>query len=1309
MQCKLMILPVLLVLLMFSSNARAASIPIDDFGSVQGWVSNEDGGGIGISQGRIAGPNGEKTLQLDYSLNDFPWGNAKHTTTLPPNATGVEFDVYVNASGESSAMHVWIFEADGDGYVSKVQPEATLNNLTKGWHHCFVPIGSFNYDPRGNGKRQLLTIDRIMLGLNYANTTVTIANLAYRIASDGPRMPEPKTVNLMIKKSSRGNIAVFNANVEKSAGYADPDVLAGVLTKAGFGVTLLASGDVSDPSVLTKTNFDCVVFPYGPNYPYAAVDSIRAYLKSGGSFVSMGGYAFDKPIALGESGKYVGVESTMTAKDIEKQGTATKWMNTRIGTYGDTMGLNPDQIGVFDPCYPLDYVTNYRAGQSQFIIPAAVKGEASLKGFSACSLLGSDSPVFPEKWGRHIPLIKGFDRNGRYRGDVGSIAHNYAGPYAGSSWAFFGITNENLFAENGQMISQLPAIVDSVIHKVYLHSLKTDVACYKNGEKVKVSCSVVGLGKGDSNTSLVFHIYNRSGKVVFTSKAKTFTMKPDSIQATNSEFAPKVFTSDLYRVTATLLVGNKTIDTMETGFAAYDKKVSAAGFDLKYKDNYFNDKDRPILLTGTNQTGMVFYSGTENPLVWDRDLRKMRESGVNVMRVLHFSPFMHDDPNKGVQPIELDIKKMPLKIERQLDAMVQLCQKNKVILFLSIHDWMRQDLTDKELTAQKNFANLISARYKGVPGIMIDIQNEPMIDIRSKAKSDEIPDVLRDWNNYLKDKYKTDEALKAAWKVTPPESTLGSVPYSAGTDSWDDVRSFDAEYFRQVLLNKWLKANANGSRSADPDRIVSVGFLPEYWAANKLSNMENVDFANMHSYSSIDMLRADIKLFDRRFEGKSISIGEFGAMSDHDRRANGQFSAKLDYNRYLQVGHYLFGIGGSLIANWDWKEMDDAVFPWGINYQNNGPAKTLGLAYRNQSLLMRQIRPEYKPSKVFFVVPLDQMMGGKRGNVLSLLFRTINRLYSIYPDFGVIDDKNLDKLPASVEALIYPIPYSIPDQTYQKLKTFVQGGGRLYVSGDVSYDSLRQRTQTNRLEELCGVNFISENYPAGSWADDTKPEINVGSTTARIAGNIFLNNLGKGEVHFSPAPFNASLLELEANKSPQPAISNGCHVMYVSESNGGGTFFAVNPENTSKSIIVTSPGTSVEIIIEGGKTGLVRFGKSGKLLAVESQGLVKVNGTEAFDIRGHFAVSSLDGKDLRESMELLVLPFGPGELRLPSRMAKLDVQRCEIVNGKWQKLGSISRGVVNVSEATDFDLHIVGSKARIPELGKQVAAEMLLK
>ena len=1309
MRCFVLLIPILFLLPLFSFNSIASTIPIDDFKNLEGWSLNVDGGGIDLSKGTIAGPHGEATMQLAFSLDRYPWGNAKHATTLPPNATGIEFDLYVNASDDASVMHLWMMEEDGDGYIARVQPERSLNNLTKGWHHCFVPIGSFNYEPRGNKKKELLTVNKLMIGLNFANTTITVANLAYRVAGEGARLQETGTMNLTINKGIRGNIGIFTANIKKSAGYADPAVLADVLTNAGFGVTLLKSGDLANPAVLTKVNFDCLVFPYGPEYPYSAADTIKAYLKSGGSFVSMGGYAFDRPSSSDENGMMLPVEATLTAKDISDGGTVTKYLNTRMGTPGDMMGLNPDQIGVFDPCYPLDYVTNYRAGQMQFVVSATFKGEVALKGYSACSLLGSNSAVFPDKWGRHISLIQGFDANGRLRGDIGSIAHNYAGPYAGSSWAFFGVTNENLFAPNGPITALMPAIVDSLILKVFLHSLQTDIACYKNGENVNVSCYVANLGKNRIIAGVVFNILDRRGNSVFKSVHKPLNLQSGATQKFNCVYAPNKYTSDFYTVTATLISSGKPIDVMETGFVAYDKNVIAAGFDLKLKSNYFHDKDRPVFLTGTNETGMVFYSGNENPLIWNRDIEKMRNNGVNVLRVLHFSPFLNDKPQVSLQPMQLNIKKMPLKIERQLDALVQLCQKHKVILFLSIHDWIRQDLSDKELAAQKNFAGLIAARYKGVPGFMIDIQNEPAIDARNSANPNEIPDVLRDWNVYLNDKYKTDEALKTAWRVSPPESELGSVPYRAGTDAWDDIRTLDAEYFRQILLSKWLKANAEGAKAADPSRIVTVGLLEGYNSSNKLTNMQDIDFANMHSYTSIEGLRADVKIFDRRYEGKSVSLGEFGSMADHDQRTHGLDSAKLDYNRYLQVGHYLFGMGGSFIQNWSWKEMDDAIFPWGINYQSGGPAKSLGLAYRNQSLLMRQIKPVYKPSKVFVVIPVDQMLGGKRNSVVSLLYKTVNDLFTIYPDLGVIDDKNLSKLPASVQALIYPVPYAISDQAYQQLKTFVVRGGRLYVSGDISFDANRQRTKTGRLEELCGVRYVSENCLAGNWQDVSQPVISVESTSARIAGNVFLNIIGKGEVHYSPAPLNPSLLNLESQKLPNIVQPNGCHVFALSEYGDAKTFVAINPDKELKNIKVTFSESSIEIALEGGKTGLIRIDKSGKLLAVESQGLVKVNGIELYKIKGHFAISSLDGKDLRTSQEMLVLPFGDGELSLPSTLSKLGIQRGEIVGGAWHPLGKISHDVFKVSGASEFDIHIIGTKVRIPELGKLIANEMLLK
>ena len=1145
---------------------------------------------------------------------------------------------------------------------------------------------------------------------------------------------EAKTMNLKIEDGPKGKVAILSDSFPHQASHADPRVLAATLRAYGFGVTLLKVGDLADPGVLNWGNFDCVVLPYGPYYPRSAEGVIRAFLKSGGGFVSMGGYAFDSPCVRDASGKLVTVDvgETITAQDVANSAVSDVGMNTRHGKPGDTLGLIPDQIGVFDPTYHLLNAVGLRAAPMPSLVPSAFKAKVPVKGYAACSLLGSNSPVFPEKWGRHVPIADAYDKYGRSVGPVGSIAHNYAGPYAGSSWVFFGVTNTDLFAKNGPMLPHLGSVVDAVTRKSYLHSLATDMACYKDGEWAIISVKLANYGRKPFSGKVTFSIYDRNGKSPAGIPPVAAYVKAGTTADLETEWRPLKFDSDLYHVVAQLSVEGKVVDTLETGFVAYDKKVTAGGLKLNLKDNYFHDGDRPVLLSGTNVTGAMFYSQNENPLVWDRDLARMQESGVNILRLLHFSPFVSENPaSMSTKPLDLNADALPIQTERKLDALVQLCQKHKVALFLTIHDWMGIDLTDEELAAQRKFAQLIAARYKDVPGFMIDIQNEPQ-----SPRDSDAPHITKLWNDWLRDKYGTDEALKAAWRVSPPEKPLGEIAYKPGTQAWDDMRTFDADAFRNFLVNHWIEANREGVRAGDPNMPVTVGFLQEYFALNKLMCMDGLDFANMHSYTGIDTLRADLKLFDRRFEGKSLSLGEFGSVADHNKRNDGLDSDSQDWSRYLQTGHYVFGEGGSFLANWCWKDMDDVVFPWGINYPNEGPRKDILKAYRNQSLLFRQVRPVYKSPDTFLVVPTHMMIGGQSNGSIKVLYQIVNKMLDNHWQFGVIDDEHLDKLPASANTLVYPMPFGITDKAYAKLKSWVENGGVVTITGDISYDANRQRTHTDRLEELCGVRFVSENYPTTNWPNTQGLSINVVPTTAEDTSvGLYSNSLGGGMVQYCPDPAarttdGGSLFDL------LPESDNGlAHVLQLNESTGSSTCVLANPSETRQ---VAHAGGGPALTVGPGGTGLVRYDKAGQAVSVEAQGSITRNG-KTIPMKGHWALISCDGKDITQSREMIILPFGGGEIDLEARSQEsevrsqkeaekrstpntpkpetrnpepntlaLVVQTGDVVNGKWQVLSESTNLKIKASGADAFDIRIVAPRNRLKSLAQHVVSELML-
>ena len=339
---------------------------------------------------------------------------------------------------------------------------------------------------------------------------LTVTMVQCCLCSDS--IPDARTTRLKINPGAGGRIAILRDDFEPEPGHADPEVLASTLSKAGYDATLIKSGGLADPAVLNVLSFDCVILPYGPDYPYAALESIKSYLKSGGSFLSTGGYAFDRPCASSDAGGMVPIDVTITAQESQ----ARKRLNTRHGKPGDTLGLESDQIGIFDPSYHLKYASALRAAPMQFVVSGSFELNADVEGYAACSMLGNNNPVFAERWGRHIPLVNACDSFGRERGPVGTLVHNYAGPYAGSSWAFFGVANTNLFDKSGRLLAHLPAMIDALVGKTFLHSLETDLACYKEGEPVRMACRVANLGDRKASARVIFKVREREGSLVFS-------------------------------------------------------------------------------------------------------------------------------------------------------------------------------------------------------------------------------------------------------------------------------------------------------------------------------------------------------------------------------------------------------------------------------------------------------------------------------------------------------------------------------------------------------------------------------------------------------------------------------------------------------------------------------------------------------------------------------------------------------------------------------------------------------------------------
>ncbi|MBT3290595.1 MAG: hypothetical protein HN380_24840, partial [Victivallales bacterium] len=107
----------------------------------------------------------------------------------------------------------------------------------------------------------------------------------------------------IVKNGKRAVGILSDPNVPRKGSPSDPDYLAGLLRDAGVPVVMLSAQDLASVSVLDPERLDLVVLPYGPAFPAAARKPFQRFLRRGGGFVSMGGYAFDHLYGEGYNGQ----------------------------------------------------------------------------------------------------------------------------------------------------------------------------------------------------------------------------------------------------------------------------------------------------------------------------------------------------------------------------------------------------------------------------------------------------------------------------------------------------------------------------------------------------------------------------------------------------------------------------------------------------------------------------------------------------------------------------------------------------------------------------------------------------------------------------------------------------------------------------------------------------------------------------------------------------------------------------------------------------------------------------------------------
>lgn len=904
-------------------------------------------------------------------------------------------------------------------------------------------------------------------------------------------------------------------------------------------------------------------------------------------------------------------------------------LNSRYGKKSDTVKFENDVVAVFDPSFLVRNASSVVAseGQNLFAAETHVPFErTSTDWFAAVAMTGSNDPVFAKTYARFVPVLEAKDRFGRPVGPVLSMVLNHSGPYAGSAWAFSG---------HPTMFKRPDAVCDKVLVSVCrrllspgcISALSVDRMSALPGETISATAAAFRL---PDNAECRFSVGKRTvGTCRFADGAASAAFALDS---------QCVVDKGVVEIVAEVLVGGNVMDTVKTGVAV---KGDANGPDIAFKDNMFSIDGRRRFFGGMNTTGIIMCSETENPLVWERDFSDMADYGMKFFRILHFSPFAQERMGKSIRAPNFLVVPPMEKTVRRMDAIVDAASANGVGIWLTLHDWMPWELEPDELRPQEAWGRYWAGRYKDNPGVFFDIQNEP--------------DPIR-------------------WKK-----------FSAAK-SWRDTGARDGERKRASYFARWQKANGDAVHAANPRALVSVGHLQTLDAVEKHLSTEGIDFMDIHHYGGAPDLRGVVKLTDRRFEDKGFSLGEFGAGDAHDARGRGETgdpSAK-SIRHFLHVNHYVFAMGGAFTGVWDWKEMQDCVFPWGVTWQDGTPKPVLK-AYRNMCLLLGEAGAIREEPVVWLVLPDSFRLGGDSGRIHRAVQRAADSLISVNVPFGVINEEALSRLPQYATALVWPIAVCPTDAVFSRVREFVAKGGALLVTGDFRYDADRKPTRGGRLAEL----GLSADFPPLDPMNAKVPD----SAAVQVKGKVLWSPTAVELVGSKP-----DSIELYRRFADEVAHLPRLKVGGVSEGTVARFASRLEDGGLCETAVNTSDGevSFDDVRLSGQSIFWRRKSKDGGVTALALSGR-----TSEMSVTGApCAWLSLDGNPIGESRAFAVLPYGPGKMsiKIPSGVAG---EIGEFRHRRWHRLDAASSLVFGDDE-TVCDIRLFAA----PEMREKAVSRL---
>jgi hypothetical protein len=840
---------------------------------------------------------------------------------------------------------------------------------------------------------------------------------------------------------------------------------------------------------LPAGGFTLLVNPYGSAFPVECWEAVVKYLGTGGSFLNLGGVPFSVPVRREGTGwkqevfqasyyKALGITETFTVpvnagaevRDIRRNGTDAGLAGTFTAATVHELYLRFTSTRD----YPLEDGTS---GQR----------DASVTPLAGVFTAAGDMIAAP------VVLI---DR--------------MLGEFAGGRWV--------LAAFNGTITADgIRRLVRAALPAPRSASVVPTFATYYPGEVPAFRLSVDdregsdGANEGDEwkitisgDDGKFSHDVTLSGDPLRKVYGSAWVL-PASVAR---NLRPGPYTVDArFRPQDTAGKTGRPVEpvTCRNAFWIYDATVMASGKPITVRENSFYRGGDPFPVTGTSymsggvQRKFLF---EPNPATWEDDFREMRDAGINMVRTGIWT---------GWKNVMLDVGSVSEYPLRSLDAFILTAQRHGVPVIFTFFAFLPEAwggvnpyLDPRSVHAQKVFLRTIAARYRGCPGVIWDLINEPSFSSPTqlwyaRPNYDKYEEAAwKEWILSQASAQASGQAPAQAQPQTPQQAsssteaaslailreryrlTAGEEPSLPPLEEFRDVnlvgtkrllRVGDYRLFAQEMFRRWTAEMVSALREGGGTvQLVTVGQDeggtyerpgPHFFAPE-------VDFTSMHNWWYNDDLLWDSLV--TTVPGKPNLIEETGVMFYEKADGRPWRSEEETRNLLERKLAITFAAGGAGFINWLWNtnQYMDSDNEAGIGLKRpDGSLKPEFDAVRQYSKFFgAQSRHlgESAPEPAVLVIPHTNLFSTRDSATEATKMAVRAAEYHCRIPLRTVSEYSPERAGPAPALLIFPSPAMIDAACWEKLMAFVAAGSTLLITGP--FDNDRYLMPSRRSEAL---------------------------------------------------------------------------------------------------------------------------------------------------------------------------------------------------------------------------------------------------